>query len=117
MHSQPVCVTLLSVFMFISKCVLLIYFQGILVLLKMKGLFLVEPIVALYAFSSFLIYPLVQQYVYRRLWQELTNTTYPVSANSSRCAENSSAGSNHSSFNEVSNTLITGRNTGACNSR
>ncbi|XP_033954354.1 lysosomal proton-coupled steroid conjugate and bile acid symporter SLC46A3 [Pseudochaenichthys georgianus] len=66
----------------------------------MKGLFLVEPIVALYAFSSFLIYPLVQQYVYRRLWQELTNTTYPVSANASRCAENSSAGSNHSSFHE-----------------
>ncbi|KAK6305805.1 hypothetical protein J4Q44_G00245850 [Coregonus suidteri] len=51
----------------------------------MKGLFLVEPLVAVYAFASFLIYPLVQQYVYRRLWQELTNTTYPVSDNSSRC--------------------------------
>ncbi|XP_029304187.1 solute carrier family 46 member 3 [Cottoperca gobio] len=63
----------------------------------MKGLFLVEPVVALYAFSSFLIYPLVQQYVYRRLWQELTNTSYPISDNASRCAENSSA-SNHSSY-------------------
>ncbi|XP_023258360.1 solute carrier family 46 member 3 [Seriola lalandi dorsalis] len=63
----------------------------------MKGLFLVEPLVALYAFSSFLIYPLVQQYVYRRLWQELTNTTYPVSDNTSRCATN---GSNHSSYHE-----------------
>ncbi|XP_045068654.1 solute carrier family 46 member 3-like [Coregonus clupeaformis] len=51
----------------------------------MKGLFLVEPLVAFYAFASFLIYPLVQQYVYRRLWQEMTNTTYPVSDNSSRC--------------------------------
>ncbi|XP_059207551.1 lysosomal proton-coupled steroid conjugate and bile acid symporter SLC46A3 [Centropristis striata] len=55
------------------------------------GLFLVEPVVALYAFSSFLIYPLVQQYVYRRLWQELTNTSYPISDNSSRCAENNSS--------------------------
>ncbi|XP_040908249.1 solute carrier family 46 member 3 [Toxotes jaculatrix] len=63
----------------------------------MKGLFLVEPVVALFAFSSFLIYPLVQQYVYRRLWQELTNTTYPISDNTSRCAANSS---NHSSYNE-----------------
>lgn len=66
----------------------------------MKGLFLVEPVVALYAFSSFLIYPLVQQYVYRRLWQDLTNTTYPISDNTSRCATNSS--SNQSGYNEVS---------------
>ncbi|XP_070773439.1 lysosomal proton-coupled steroid conjugate and bile acid symporter SLC46A3 [Enoplosus armatus] len=64
----------------------------------MKGLFLVEPVVALYAFSSFLIYPLVQQYVYRRLWQQLTNTTYPISDNTSRCAANSS--SNHSNYHE-----------------
>nr|XP_019952946.1 PREDICTED: solute carrier family 46 member 3 [Paralichthys olivaceus] len=63
----------------------------------MKGLFLVEPVVALYAFSSFLIYPLMQQYVYRRLWEDLTNTTYPTSDNTSRCADNSS---NHSSYNE-----------------
>ncbi|XP_049896432.1 solute carrier family 46 member 3 [Epinephelus moara] len=63
----------------------------------MKGLYLVEPVVALYAFSSFLIYPLVQQYVYRRLWQELTNTTYPISDNSSRCVGN---GSNQSSYFE-----------------
>lgn len=64
----------------------------------MKGLFLIEPVVALYAFSSFLIYPLVQQYVYRRLWQELTNTSYPISDNSTRCAGNSS--SHHSSHHE-----------------
>ncbi|XP_042355696.1 solute carrier family 46 member 3 [Plectropomus leopardus] len=64
----------------------------------MKGLFLVEPVVALYAFSSFLIYPLVQQYVYRRLWQQLTNTTYPISGDTSRCAGNSS--SNQSSYHE-----------------
>ncbi|XP_062309384.1 lysosomal proton-coupled steroid conjugate and bile acid symporter SLC46A3 [Osmerus eperlanus] len=61
------------------------------------GLFLVEPLVAFYAFASFLVYPLVQQYVYRRLWQELTNTTYPVSDDTSRCSANAS---NHSSHNE-----------------
>lgn len=65
----------------------------------MKGLFLVEPVVALYAFSAFLIYPLMQQYVYRRLWQQLTNTTYPISDNTSRCTDNSS---NQSSYHEVS---------------
>ncbi|XP_036381082.1 solute carrier family 46 member 3 [Megalops cyprinoides] len=63
----------------------------------MKGLYLVEPIVAIYAFASFLVFPLVQQYVYRRLWQELTNTTYPVADDISRCATNSS---NHSSYHE-----------------
>ncbi|XP_026184779.1 solute carrier family 46 member 3 [Mastacembelus armatus] len=61
----------------------------------MKGLFLVEPVVAMYAFSSFLIYPLIQQYVYQRLWQELTNTSYPISDNSSRCAANSSTQSSY----------------------
>ncbi|XP_046906378.1 solute carrier family 46 member 3 [Hypomesus transpacificus] len=61
------------------------------------GLFLVEPLVAFYGFASFLVYPLVPQYVYRRLWQELTNTTYPVSDNTSRCSANAS---NHSSHHE-----------------
>lgn len=70
----------------------------------MKGLYLVEPVVALYAFSSFLIYPLVQQYVYRRFWQQLTNTTYPISDNTSRCTINNS--SNHSSYHEVSHSSL-----------
>ncbi|KAJ8342526.1 hypothetical protein SKAU_G00324540 [Synaphobranchus kaupii] len=61
------------------------------------GLYLVEPVVAIYAFASFLVYPLVQQYVYRRLWEEITNTTYPVEDQSSRCGNNS----NHSSPHEV----------------
>ncbi|KAM4619851.1 lysosomal proton-coupled steroid conjugate and bile acid symporter SLC46A3 [Polymixia lowei] len=64
----------------------------------MKGLFLVEPVIAFYAFASFLIYPLVQQYVYRRLWQELTNTTYPIFDNTSRCAPNVG---NHSSYHDA----------------
>lgn len=59
-----------------------------------------EPIVAIYAFASFLVFPLVQQYVYRRLWQDLTNSSYPVSDNSSRCAPTN--GSNHSNQHEVS---------------
>lgn len=63
--------------------------------LKMKGLYLVEPVVALYAFSSFLMYPLIQQYVYRRLWQELTNSSFPAADNISRCGENSSSESSH----------------------
>ncbi|KAK1800385.1 hypothetical protein P4O66_005621, partial [Electrophorus voltai] len=63
----------------------------------MKGLYFVEPIVAVYAFASFLLYPLVQQYVYRRLWQEITNTTYPVSDSSSQCGTNNS---NHSNLHE-----------------
>ncbi|KAG7322421.1 hypothetical protein KOW79_013767 [Hemibagrus wyckioides] len=65
----------------------------------MKGLYLVEPVVAVYAFGSFMVYPLVQQYVYRRLWQQITNTSYPVIDTSSQCGTNSS---NHSSqYNEV----------------
>lgn len=74
---------------------LFLLLQGNIKLWKMKGLFLVEPVVALYAFSSFLIYPLVQQYVYRRFWEQLTNTTYPASDNISRCAENNSESSYH----------------------
>lgn len=69
--------------------------QGITKLRTMKGLFLVEPVVALYAFSSFLIYPLVQQYVYRRFWEQLTNSTYPAADNTSRCLENSSQSRYH----------------------
>ncbi|XP_053703403.1 solute carrier family 46 member 3 [Synchiropus splendidus] len=61
----------------------------------MKRVRLVEPLVAVYAFSSFLIYPLVQQYVYRRLWQQLTNTTYPISGNASRCLSNNNNSSHY----------------------
>ncbi|XP_077448316.1 lysosomal proton-coupled steroid conjugate and bile acid symporter SLC46A3 [Stigmatopora argus] len=65
----------------------------------MKGLYLVEPVVALYAFSTYLTYPLVQQYVYRRLWQQLANTTYPISDNVSTCtAANSSDPENHTFY-------------------
>ena len=65
----------------------------------MKGFHLVEPIVALYAFAAFLVYPLIQQYVYRRLWQELTNTTYPHDNNTSPCTHNGT--SDNSTDHEV----------------
>uniref|UniRef100_A0A3B4AUE7 Uncharacterized protein n=1 Tax=Periophthalmus magnuspinnatus TaxID=409849 RepID=A0A3B4AUE7_9GOBI len=64
----------------------------------MKGLYLVEPAVGLYSFSCFLIFPLMQQFVYRRLWEDITNTTYPESDNVTRCMKNSS--SNETSHHE-----------------
>ncbi|XP_062870075.1 lysosomal proton-coupled steroid conjugate and bile acid symporter SLC46A3 [Trichomycterus rosablanca] len=62
----------------------------------MKRLYLVEPVVAVYAFVSFLGYPLLSQYVYRRLWQQITNSSYPALNTSSRCSNRSST-NNHSS--------------------
>ncbi|XP_040038732.2 lysosomal proton-coupled steroid conjugate and bile acid symporter SLC46A3 [Gasterosteus aculeatus] len=70
----------------------------------MKRIFLVEPLVALYAFAVFLIFPLSQQYVYRRFWVEVTGTPYPISDNTSRCMENiniNSSSSNDSIYHEV----------------
>lgn len=64
----------------------------------MKGLYLVEPVVGLYAFSCFLIFPLTQQFVYRRLWKDITNTTYNEYDNVTMCANNSS--SNGTSYQE-----------------
>lgn len=64
----------------------------------MKGLYLVEPAVGLYSFSCFLIFPLTQQFVYRRLWKDITNTTYPEFDNVTRCANIS--GSNDTSYQE-----------------
>lgn len=64
----------------------------------MKRLYLVEPVVGLYSFSCFLIFPLTQQFVYRRLWEDITNTTYSENDNTTRCANTSD--SNSTSFDE-----------------
>ncbi|KPP76323.1 solute carrier family 46 member 3-like [Scleropages formosus] len=64
----------------------------------MVGLYLVEPVLAIYAFSTFLTFPLVPQYIYRRLWQDLTNTTYSTDDDGSRCISNSSI--NHTNKHE-----------------
>uniref|UniRef100_A0A8C6SQ68 Solute carrier family 46 member 3 n=1 Tax=Neogobius melanostomus TaxID=47308 RepID=A0A8C6SQ68_9GOBI len=70
---------------------------------NMKGLYLVEPAVGLYAFSCFLIFPLIQQFVYRRLWEDITNTTYSEFDNISRCGNDS--GINDTNYQEVTSLL------------
>ncbi|MBN3302700.1 S46A3 protein, partial [Amia calva] len=54
----------------------------------MKRFYLVEPVIGLFAFASFMTYPLLQQYIYRRMWEQVTNSTYPDSLNSSHCTGN-----------------------------
>ncbi|CAL9685438.1 unnamed protein product [Knipowitschia caucasica] len=60
--------------------------------------YLVEPAVGLYAFSCFLSFPLLQQFIYRRLWEDITNTTYPEFDNVTRCGKNSS--NNETNYHE-----------------
>ncbi|CAL8266375.1 unnamed protein product [Merluccius merluccius] len=66
----------------------------------MKAAFLVEPIVALYAFAGFLVWPLVSQYVYRRIWVDVTNTSYPEHDNTS---SGPGCGQNHTMQNSTGN--------------
>ncbi|XP_035290841.1 solute carrier family 46 member 3 isoform X1 [Anguilla anguilla] len=56
----------------------------------MRRLYLVEPVVAMYAFAMFMTYPLLQQYIYRRLWEQLTDSPYTSSLNFSHCEDNNS---------------------------
>uniref|UniRef100_A0A673KG21 Uncharacterized protein n=1 Tax=Sinocyclocheilus rhinocerous TaxID=307959 RepID=A0A673KG21_9TELE len=60
----------------------------------MGRVLLIEPAVDLYAFAMFMIYPLLQQYVHRRLWFELSGMTYP-SESLSHCSNNHSYVSIH----------------------
>ncbi|XP_042167564.1 solute carrier family 46 member 3 [Oncorhynchus tshawytscha] len=55
----------------------------------MVRVFLIEPVVGFYAFSMFMLYPLIQQYVYRRLWQQLTGAPYPTQMNYTHCSDSS----------------------------
>ncbi|XP_072514297.1 lysosomal proton-coupled steroid conjugate and bile acid symporter SLC46A3 [Salminus brasiliensis] len=48
----------------------------------------IEPVVGLHAFTMFMTYPLLQQYVYRRQWQQLSGHPYPSSLNQSHCSNN-----------------------------
>ncbi|KAL0994936.1 hypothetical protein UPYG_G00129610 [Umbra pygmaea] len=64
----------------------------------MVGVFLIEPVVGVYAFSMFMHYPLIQQYVYRRMWHQITGAPYPTERNSTHCTESSS---NVTSIHEV----------------
>ncbi|KAJ6662307.1 hypothetical protein lerEdw1_012471 [Lerista edwardsae] len=53
----------------------------------MKKTLVVEPVIAIYMFATISSYPLVQQYVYRRLWMETINTSF-VNNNVSYCELN-----------------------------
>ncbi|KAM8975856.1 lysosomal proton-coupled steroid conjugate and bile acid symporter SLC46A3 [Pelodytes ibericus] len=56
----------------------------------MKQFRLVEPVVALYCFASFASYPLTQQYIYHRLWDDEFNSSVPNGDNVSQCETNQS---------------------------
>ncbi|XP_030056204.1 solute carrier family 46 member 3 [Microcaecilia unicolor] len=56
----------------------------------MKKLLQVEPVVAIYSFASFLTFPLIQQYVYRKLWEEVNNSSFINNLNISHCEINES---------------------------
>lgn len=55
---------------------------------KMGRVFLIEPVVGVYAFAMFMTYPLVQQYVYRRQWEKIIGSPYPTVLNISHCGGN-----------------------------
>ncbi|KAL4608596.1 solute carrier family 46 member 3-like [Arapaima gigas] len=57
---------------------------------EMRRLHLIEPVVGVFAFAMFMTYPVVQQYVYRRLWEQLTGAPYPHEMNISHCAVDNS---------------------------
>ncbi|KAG9491912.1 hypothetical protein GDO78_000419 [Eleutherodactylus coqui] len=53
-------------------------------------LYLVEPVMAIYCFASFVSYPLMQQYIYQRVWTEEFNSTIFYDDNISHCGTNES---------------------------
>ncbi|CAH2225145.1 solute carrier family 46 member 3 [Pelobates cultripes] len=57
----------------------------------MKQFRLVEPVVAVYCFAIFICFPLGQQYIYHRLWNEEFNSSVPYSDNVSQCETNQSS--------------------------
>ncbi|XP_062983071.1 lysosomal proton-coupled steroid conjugate and bile acid symporter SLC46A3 [Elgaria multicarinata webbii] len=56
----------------------------------MRKTFVVEPVISIYTFLYSVNSPLVQQYVYRRLWEEMTNTTFTDNDTVSHCELNQS---------------------------
>ncbi|NXD12268.1 S46A3 protein, partial [Nothocercus nigrocapillus] len=57
----------------------------------MRKVLWVEPVIFLYTFASALTSPLVQQFIYGRLWQELRNGSQPGNGSASRCERNGSS--------------------------
>lgn len=56
----------------------------------MKQLQLVEPVMAIYCFASFLSLPIMAQYIYHRMWEDEFNTTLIINDNVSHCESNQS---------------------------
>ncbi|XP_035398402.1 solute carrier family 46 member 3 isoform X2 [Cygnus atratus] len=57
----------------------------------MGKVFFVEPVIFIYMFASYLTSPVVQQFIYRRLWEEEYNSTFISSSNTSYCEQNKSS--------------------------
>ncbi|OXB55001.1 hypothetical protein ASZ78_013720 [Callipepla squamata] len=57
----------------------------------MRKVFLVEPVIFIYIFAVSLTSPVMQQFIYRKLWEEEYNATAISSDNSSRCVQNKSS--------------------------
>ncbi|NWH74990.1 S46A3 protein, partial [Piaya cayana] len=57
----------------------------------MRKVLCVEPVIFIYVFATYLTSPLMQQFIYRRLWQDEYNSTAPGLGNSSRCEQNRSS--------------------------
>ncbi|XP_042315697.1 solute carrier family 46 member 3 [Sceloporus undulatus] len=56
----------------------------------MKKILVVEPVIFIYTLAYSLSSPLAQQYLYRRLWEESTNSTFTDGDNISHCGVNQS---------------------------
>lgn len=56
----------------------------------MKKILVVEPVVAIYLFATFLSYPVIQQYVYKRIWEETINSSFIDNNTMSHCERNTS---------------------------
>ncbi|XP_078401493.1 lysosomal proton-coupled steroid conjugate and bile acid symporter SLC46A3-like [Cetorhinus maximus] len=56
----------------------------------MKRLFLVEPVIALYTLAGMVDFILIQQYIYRRIWEKETNSSYIENKSNFSCYQNHS---------------------------
>ncbi|XP_062423149.1 lysosomal proton-coupled steroid conjugate and bile acid symporter SLC46A3 isoform X2 [Rhea pennata] len=56
----------------------------------MRKVLCVEPVIFVYTFASSLTSPLVQQFIYRRLWEEEYNSTFISNSSASYCEQNKS---------------------------
>lgn len=57
----------------------------------MRKVLFVEPVIFIYVFASSLRSPLMQQFIYRRLWEEEYNSTFVSNSSISHCEQNKSS--------------------------